>query len=328
MQLMDRGGGTNSGSPMWWRASFCQTTPLSHSAISSSDAPPRRRERKSCSFTLNRQVRILPSAVSRMRLQWPQNGSLTGAMMPISPRPSGKAQRLAVADGIVGSNRPQVEPGLQAGENFVAGHDHLLEPGARGIERHEFDEAQAQVALAREAGQRLDFVVVEAADDDGVDLHRVQAEFLRQADARQDLLQTIAARDLPEVVAGERIQAETDAAKAGGAQRPRLLREEEAVGGHGQVGEAGNARDARDQVFDVVAQQRLAAGEPDFLNAEADREADDALNFLEGKDVRPWAPIAARWAPNWGGAPSGRDRNSAPPRFPAGNRGSGNCSGP
>ena len=136
-----------------------------------------------------------------MRLQWPQNGSLTGAMMPISPRPSGEGPPLGGGGRIVGSNRAQVEAGLQAGQNFVAGHDHLLEPGARGIERHELNEAQAQVALAREAGQRLDFVVVDAADDDGVDLHRVQAEFLRQADARQDLLQTIAARDLLEVVA-------------------------------------------------------------------------------------------------------------------------------
>jgi len=55
---------------------------LSQWAISSSDAPPRKRERKSCSVKLNKQVRILPSAVSRMRLQWSQNGSLTGAMMP------------------------------------------------------------------------------------------------------------------------------------------------------------------------------------------------------------------------------------------------------
>ena len=126
----------------------------------------------------------------------------------------------------------------------------------------------------------------------------------------------------------ERIQAETDAAQASRAQRRRLLREEEAVGGHGQVGEAGNSRDARDQVFDVVTEQRLAAGEPDLLNAEADREADDALDFLEGKDVGPGHPLLEQWVPNWGGAPSGRDRSSAPPRFQAGNKGSGNCSGP
>ena len=91
--------------------------------------------------------------------------------------------------GIVGGNRPQVEPGLQAGQNLAARHDHFLEPGARGIERHEFDKAQTQVALVSEARQRFDFVVVKAADDDGVDLYRVEAEFLREADALQDLVQ-------------------------------------------------------------------------------------------------------------------------------------------
>ena len=117
--------------------------------------------------------------------------------------------------------------GLQAVENFAAGHDHFLLPGARGIERHEFDEAQAQVALARKLRQRLDFVVVDAADDDGVDFDGVKAEFLGQADAGQDLVQTVAPGDLPEVVAVERIEAEADAAQAGGAQRPRLLPEKE-----------------------------------------------------------------------------------------------------
>ena len=38
----------------------------------------------------NRQVRILPSEVMRMRLQWPQKGCDTGAMIPISPMPSSK----------------------------------------------------------------------------------------------------------------------------------------------------------------------------------------------------------------------------------------------
>jgi hypothetical protein len=44
-----------------------------------------------------RQVRILPSEVRRTRLQWPQKGRETGAMMPISPRPSSKVKRRAVS---------------------------------------------------------------------------------------------------------------------------------------------------------------------------------------------------------------------------------------
>ena len=49
--------------------------------------------------------------------------------------------------------------------------------------------------------------------------------------------------------------------------------------------------DAGDEVFDVVAQERFAAGQPDFLNAEADGEADDAFDFLEGQDVGSGHPL-------------------------------------
>src|SRR5882672_7944999 len=54
--------------------------PRCSSAIAKSSAPLLSKPRRSCSATLNRQVRTLPSAVKRNRLQWPQNGSVTGAM--------------------------------------------------------------------------------------------------------------------------------------------------------------------------------------------------------------------------------------------------------
>ncbi len=79
-----------------------------------------------------------------MRLQWPQKGSLTGAMMPISPRPSAKAQRLEVAEDCR-RDGPQVEARLDRCEQLASGHDHFLLPGARGIQRHELDEAQAKL---------------------------------------------------------------------------------------------------------------------------------------------------------------------------------------
>src|SRR5688500_4310580 len=53
--------------------------------ISSREAPLRRMPRRSYSVVENRHVRIWPSAVRRMREQAPQNISVTGAMMPISP---------------------------------------------------------------------------------------------------------------------------------------------------------------------------------------------------------------------------------------------------
>ena len=71
-------------------ASFFWITPRMNSANSSSEAPRRIWPCRSWSQTENRQVRILPSEVMRMRLQCPQKGCDTGAMMPISPMPSSK----------------------------------------------------------------------------------------------------------------------------------------------------------------------------------------------------------------------------------------------
>ena len=81
MQLMLRSGETKSGSPIWWRSSFCQTTFRRWSRIESSESVPRNFARMSCSWMLKRHVRIFPSAVRRRRLQCPQKGSLTGAMI-------------------------------------------------------------------------------------------------------------------------------------------------------------------------------------------------------------------------------------------------------
>ncbi len=106
-----------------------------------------------------------------------------------------------------------------------------------------------------------------------------------------------------------------------------LLWEEKAVGGHGEIRDAGDLRDAGDEVFDVCAQQGFAAGEPDFLDAQADGQAHDALDFLEREEVGLRHPLLDDRRRGWAGAPNGRDRNSAPPRFPAGNTGSESCSG-
>ena len=57
------------------------------SMISSSPAPRRSTGRTSHSSWLNRQGRILPSAVMRSLLQAPQKGRVTDAMMPMDPGP-------------------------------------------------------------------------------------------------------------------------------------------------------------------------------------------------------------------------------------------------
>src|ERR1700687_5152798 len=48
------------------------------------------------------------------------------------------------------------------------GNDEAARPVAVGIERHEFDKAHDHASFAGEQGESFDFVVVEAADQDGV----------------------------------------------------------------------------------------------------------------------------------------------------------------
>ena len=66
-------------------------------------APARSGARRSVSLSENRQVRSLPSAVRRMRLQSPQNGSDTGLMNPIRPRRRRSGRRARSRCGSRGS---------------------------------------------------------------------------------------------------------------------------------------------------------------------------------------------------------------------------------
>ena len=54
------------------------------------------------------------------------------------------------------------------------------------------------------------------------------------------------------------------AAEAGRAEGEGLAGEKEAVGGEGEVVEAGNCGDAGNEAFEAAAQQRFAAGEGDM----------------------------------------------------------------
>src|ERR1039457_6516412 len=70
--------------------------------------------------------------------------------------------------------------------NFVEGHDDLLRPHAVFFQRHEFDEADGDAFLAREAAKGGDLIVVEAAHQDTVDLDWADPGTLRGADSRSE----------------------------------------------------------------------------------------------------------------------------------------------
>ena len=58
-----------------------------------------------------------------------------------------------------------------------------------GVERHELDEPQFQVALAGELAERHDFVFGDAADRDGVEPNLLEARSLRGGDAGQHAIE-------------------------------------------------------------------------------------------------------------------------------------------
>ena len=78
--------------------SFARVAIRQRSASSASVAPSRIGVRRSDSSRANRQLRICPSAVSRVRSQVPQNERVTEAMIPTVAGPPSTSQRSAGAE--------------------------------------------------------------------------------------------------------------------------------------------------------------------------------------------------------------------------------------
>src|SRR3954452_4718522 len=117
------------------------------------------------------------------------------------------------------SSATQGEPPLQPVEQLAPGHNQLFEPGSRGIERHEFDEAHGQPPSASKLRQRLNLVIIESSNNDCIDLYGRKTEPLRERNAFQHLAQPVAPGYFLEVFTVKRVQAEADTAQTGLAQR-------------------------------------------------------------------------------------------------------------
>ena len=91
--------------------------------------------------------------------------------------------------------------GLNSFQNFAAGHNVFALPRSAGVQRHKLDHPHHDVFLHGEMGQCPNLVVVQAANDDGVDFDRSQAKRLGQADGFEHIVEPIAAGDFSEVFA-------------------------------------------------------------------------------------------------------------------------------
>ena len=188
-------------------------------------------------------------------------------------------------------DRLQIELPAQTFQNLPTGDDQPFLPGTAGIQRHEFDEAQAQILFCRETDQIRDLVVVHPADDHRIDLHRMETQFPGQADSRENTFQPVPPGHPSEVVPVQRVHAEADPVQPGLAQGGGLGSEQRPVGGHGQVADAGNLRQRSNQLVHSVPQQGLTAGDADLLDPQADGNSDHPGDLLETEDLRLGFPF-------------------------------------
>ena len=137
-------------------------------------------------------MRICPSAVSRMREHWPQNISVTGAMIPISPgAPSAKRYFHAVLAAARRVRQLQRKDTIDRFIYLASRHNHFAVPFVARIKRHKFDKPHADACLACKAGEIDNLVVVAAANDNGVDLYRIESGGLGRIDRRKHFMERI-----------------------------------------------------------------------------------------------------------------------------------------
>src|SRR5690606_20684259 len=82
----------------------------------------------------------------------------------------------------------------------------------------------------------------------------------------------------------ERIEADRDAVQAGVLQALRHLRQQYAVGGERDL-HVGDVGEALDQLVDILAQQRLAAGDAQLAYASCGEDACHAFDLLETEQI-------------------------------------------
>ena len=141
-------------------------------------------------------------------------------------------------------------------------------------------------AAAKVARHRQHVVVVETALDHHVHLDRREAGSRSGIDARQHAADRIV-RVVHAAEEGvvECVEAHRDAIQPRLAQAPRHLAEQHAVGGQRQF-ESADCRELGDELVDILAQQRFAAGDADLLHAARLEQAGEAGDFLETQQFR------------------------------------------
>src|SRR3989449_1771127 len=176
-----------------------------------------------------------------------------------------------------------VAPGEHV-QHLPLGHDLVPGPARRATHVHVLDEPYFGVVGAGELDQIGQLVVVESADHDRVELEPREARLPRRRDALEYVGVPRALGEREHALGAQRVEAHRHPLQARGPQLGRVLQEQQAVGRDGEVTDPRVASDHRDERREIVAEQRLAAREPDLVHPRACEHAGEPLDLLEGED--------------------------------------------
>ena len=98
-------------------------------------------------------------------------------------------------------------------------------------------------------------------------------------------LVTLAAGDLFELLGRERVEADVEPPQAGVPERLGLLGQQDAVGRQADVFDARHGSDLGDQLVDVAADERLAPGQANLVDAQVDNDPHEAFDLLESEQL-------------------------------------------
>jgi hypothetical protein len=106
----------------------------------------------------------------------------------------------------------------------------------------------------------------------------------------QHLREGVAARQLEEAVALERVDRHVEAVDAGADERLGVALEREAVGRDRQVVDGVDLGEHLRQPRELLADERLSSGQAHVAHAHFGEHADETRDFLEGQDFGPFEP--------------------------------------
>ena len=161
------------------------------------------------------------------------------------------------------------------------------------IERHELDEARLESTLPAIVRDGDDVGLDQALHRDDVELDLLESHAHGGIDARQHARQIVAARDLFESLAVERVEMNVEAAQARRRRAPGRAVRAAPRWWSARCPECPESREAFDQLRQIAPQQRLAAREAQFVDAQRGGHAHETLDLFEGEDLLAWRQTAA-----------------------------------